>query len=93
MGIKTHSNRGARAVITTPANESDIVHLEDVIERVGIEKGSRSRADKGYCSQGNRNYLKANELKDGIMYKAVRNKPLGIYQLRFNKMVGQTRFK
>jgi IS5 family transposase len=46
-----------RAVITTPANESDIVHLEDVIEKVGIEKGSRALADNGYCSQGNRNYL------------------------------------
>jgi IS5 family transposase len=64
-----------------------------VIERVGIEKGSRVQAHKGYCSQCNRNYLKANELKYSIMYKAVRNKPLGIYQLRFNKMVGQTRFK
>jgi IS5 family transposase len=27
------------------------------------------------------------------MYKAVRNKPLGNHQLRFNKIVGQTRFK
>jgi IS5 family transposase len=81
------------AVITTPANESDMVHLEDVIERAGLEKGSRVRADKGYCSAGNRNYLKSNELKDGIMHKALKNKPLSNHQVKFNKLVSQTRFK
>ena len=81
------------AVITTPANESDIVHLEDVIERAGIEKGSRVRADKGYSSASNRKYLKCNGLKDGIMHKAVKNKPLSNHQVKFNKIVGQTRFK
>jgi len=82
-----------RAVITTAANESDIVHLEDVVTKAGVEKGSRVRADKGYCSDSNRNYLKKNKLKDGIMYKAVRNKPLTAHQIKFNKIVGQTRFK
>jgi IS5 family transposase len=82
-----------RAVITTPANESDIVHLEDVVAKAGIEKGSRVRADKGYSSAGNRQYLKSNGLKDGIMYKAVKNKPLTNHQVRFNKIVSQVRFK
>jgi IS5 family transposase len=91
--IATDEQGLVRAVITTSANESDIVHLEDVIEKAGIEKGSRVRADKGYCSEGNRNYLKSNGLKDGIMHKAVRNRPLGNHQLRFNKIVSQTRFK
>lgn len=35
--IATDEQGLVRAVITTPANESDIVHLEDVIERAGIE--------------------------------------------------------
>jgi len=82
-----------RSVITTPANESDIVHLEDVVARAGIEKGSRVRADKGYSSASNRTYLKSNGLKDGIMYKAVKNKPLNNHQVRFNKIVSQVRFK
>ncbi len=81
------------AVITTPANESDIVHLEDVIKRAGLEKSSRVRADKGYCSESNRKYLKSEGLKDGIMHKAVKNKPLNSHQLRFNKIVSQVRFK
>lgn len=82
-----------RSVITTAANESDIVHLEDVIEKAGVEKGSRVLADKGYSSESNRNYLKKNGLKDGIMYKAVKNKPLTGHQAKFNKIVSQTRYK
>jgi len=91
--IATDDQGLIRAVITTAANESDIVHLEDVIKKAGVEKGSRIRADKGYSSESNRNYLKNNGLKDGIMYKAVRNKSLTGHQIKFNKIVSQTRFK
>ena len=91
--IATDDQGLIRAVITTPANESDIVHLEDVVTKACVEKGSRVRADKGYSSESNRNYLKNNGLKDGIMYKAVRNKPLTGHQVKFNKIVSQTRFK
>jgi transposase, IS5 family len=81
------------AVITTPANESDMVHLEDVVKKAGLKKGSRVRADKGYCSESNRKYLKSEGLKDGIMHKAVKNKALNNHQLKFNKIVSQVRFK
>ena len=91
--IATDDQGLIRAVITTAANESDIVHLEDVITKAGVEKGSRVRADKGYSSESNRSYLKKNGLKDGIMYKAVRNKALTCHQQKFNKIVSQTRFK
>jgi transposase, IS5 family len=91
--IATDDQGLIRAVITTPANESDIVHLKDVVEKACIEKRSRVRADKGYSSASNRAYLKSTGLKDGIMYKAVKNKPLGHHQIRFNKLVSQVRFK
>lgn len=81
------------AVITTPANESDMVHLEDVVKKAGLKKGSRVRADKGYCSESNRKYLTSEGLKDGIMHKAVKNKALNNHQLKFNKIVSQVRFK
>lgn len=96
-GYKKHiatENQGlVLAVVTTPANESDIVHLEDVVAKTGLAKGSRVRADKGYCSASNRKYLLDNGLKDGIMYKAVKNKPLTNTQTRFNRMVSKTRYK
>ena len=96
-GYKKHiatENQGlVLAVVTTPANESDIVHLEDVVAKAGIAKGSRVRADKGYSSASNRKYLLDNGLKDGIMYKAVKGKPLTNTQTRFNKIVSKTRYK
>jgi IS5 family transposase len=97
FGYKKHiatDNQGlVRAVITTAVNESDIIHLEDVVKKASIDKGSRVRADKGYSSESNRHYLRSNGLKDGVMYKAVRNKPLTSHQQKFNKIVSQTRFK
>ena len=96
-GYKKHiatQNQGlVIAVVTTPANESDIVHLGDVVSKAGLAKGSRVRADKGYCSASNRKYLLDNGLKDGIMYKAVKNKSLTNTQTRFNRMVSKTRYK
>lgn len=97
FGYKKHiatDNQGlVRAVITTAADECGTRHLEDVIKKAGIDKGTRVRADKGYGSESNRTYLKNNGLKDGLMYKAVRNKPLTNHQQRFNKIASQTRFK
>lgn len=96
-GFKKHTltdEQGlVRAIITTPANESDMVHLADVVEKAKLEKGSRVRADKGYSSKANRDFLKENKLKDGIMHKAVKNKPLTNHQQRFNKIVSTVRYR
>ena len=81
------------AIITTAANESDIVHLTDVVSKAKLKKGSRVRADKGYSSKSNRDYLKDNQLKDGIMHKAARNKSLTSHQQTFNKIVSKVRYK
>jgi transposase, IS5 family len=81
------------AIITTAANESDMVHLEDVVSKAKLPKGSRVRADKGYSSEANRKYLKNNKLKDGIMHKALKNKPLTSHQQKFNKIVSQKRYR
>lgn len=81
------------AVVTTPANESDIVHLEDVVAKAKLPKGTRVRADKGYCSKSNRDYLMGQGLKDGIMHKAVRNKKLSGHQSRFNKLISKIRYR
>jgi len=81
------------AIITTPANESDIVHLEDVVTKANVQKGTRVRADKGYSSASNRDFLKKNKIKDGIMYKAQKNNPLNTHRQKFNKIVSQVRFR
>lgn len=80
-------------VVTTAANESDIVHLKDVIEKAELKARSRVKADKGYCSAANRAYLKSKNLRDGIMHKAVRGKGITAHQAKFNKLVSKTRYR
>jgi IS5 family transposase len=91
--VATDTQGLVTAIVTTSANESDIVHLTDVIEKAGLEKGSRVLADKGYSSKGNRSFLTTHTLKDAIMHKAVKNKPITNHQQKFNKIVSKTRFK
>lgn len=80
-------------IVTTAANESDIVHLLDTIEGAKLREGARVQADKGYASQSNRDGLKAKKLKSGIMHKASRNKKLGEWQAKFNKAISKTRYR
>jgi IS5 family transposase len=56
--------------------------LEDVVEKAGVTKGTRVKADKGYSSKKNRQFLKDQGIKDGIMHKAARNKPLSSHQVK-----------
>ncbi|MEO9022941.1 MAG: IS5 family transposase [Ginsengibacter sp.] len=91
--VATDEQGMVTAIITTSANESDIVHLTDVVSKVDLKRGSRVRADKGYSSKSNRDFLKDHQLKDGIMYKAARNKVLTSHEQRFNKIVSKVRYK
>src|SRR4051795_8652418 len=38
------------AVVTTAANESDMHHITDVVDKAGLKKGAKVKADKGYAS-------------------------------------------
>jgi IS5 family transposase len=80
-------------VVTTAANESDIVHLLDTIEGAHLKEGARVKADKGYASQRNREGLKAKKLKSGIMYKTTKGKTLGEWQSKFNRAISETRYR
>ena len=82
-----------RAVVTTPANESDMHHITDVVDKAELQKGARVKVDKGYASAANRQALKDRGLKDNIMHKAVKNKPLTPWQIRFNQIISKTRYK
>lgn len=73
---------------TVPANESEINKLEDMIVEADEFAG-----DKGYDSKGNREALRARGIKTRIMYKKQKNKPMTIWQKRFNKSVSSKRFR
>jgi len=76
-------------VLTESANEAEVNKLEKSITGV---KAKRVMADKGYTSASNRNFLKQNQYKDGIMYKAQKNKPLTKREKLLNKLISKKRY-
>jgi len=99
FGYKKHhvtDNEGlVLGVLTTTASKNEISNLEDVLDTVTVElpKDIPLKADKGYQSKKNATLLKKRNLKNHILKKAVKNKPLTKWEKRFNKLIGKTRFK
>jgi transposase, IS5 family len=77
----------------TPANVADTTELKKLVEGSSIPEGSMIFADKGYASENNRAILTQKKLKDGIMDKAVRNKPLTPTEVFINKLISSIRYK
>jgi len=74
----------------TPANVSEVRSMELAI---GPLRPARLYADKGYASAENRELLGLSSIKDGIMHKAVKNKPLTKGQKLFNRMISRKRYR
>ena len=80
-------------VVTTPANVNEISNLEEVIDSADLPEEIPLKADKGYKSKKNDKLLKERKLKNHILKKAKRNKPLTFWEKKFNKIIGKTRYK
>jgi IS5 family transposase len=82
-------------VLTTTASKNEIANLEEVLETVNIDlpKDIPLKADKGYQSKKNAALLKKRKLKNHILKKAQKNKPLTYWETKFNKLIGKIRFK
>ncbi len=82
-------------VLTTTASKNEIANLEEVLETVSVSlpKDIPLKADKGYQSKKNVELLKQRNLKNHILKKAYKNKPLTRWEKKFNKLIGKTRFK
>ena len=86
----TESKNGfIQEVHVTPANKSEVTELEKILSTFDPKE---VYADKAYASKGNRDYLRNRGIKDRILYKAVRNKPLTKRQKQFNRIASKTRF-
>jgi IS5 family transposase len=81
------------AIVTTPANESDTTHFEDVLDKIDIENYKSIKADKGYKSEKNDKVVKTKKLKNHILHKATKNRKLTNKEIEFNKLISKTRFK
>jgi len=82
-------------VLTTTASKNEISNLEDVLNTINIDlpEDISFKGDKGYQSKKNAEILKERKLKNHILKKAVKNKPLTNWEIKFNKLIGKTRFK
>ena len=80
-------------VHTTTASTNEISNLEEVLNTADLPKGIALKADKGYQSKKNEEILKRKGLKNHILKKAKKNKPLTQWEKKFNKLIGKTRFK
>ncbi len=80
-------------VLTTTASTNEVANLDEVLDTADLPKHIPLKADKGYQSKKNAAILKKRKLKNHILKKAQKNKPLTKWESRFNKLVGKTRFK
>lgn len=80
-------------VLTTTASTNEVANLDEVLDTADLPKHIPLKADKGYQSKKNAAILKERKLKNHILKKAQKNKPLTKWESRFNKLVGKTRFK
>jgi IS5 family transposase len=80
-------------VLTTKASVNEITNLDEVLDTADLPENIPLKADKGYQSKKNENLLKKRKLKNHILKKAKKNKPLTQWEKKFNKRIGQTRFK
>ena len=88
--VTTDSDDGyIENVHLTPANESEVGNLVNALGNVEPE---RVYGDKGYASKKNREYLKSRGIKDGILRKAARNRPLTPREKLRNKLLSKVRF-
>ena len=97
FGYKKHhvtDNEGlVLGVLTTKASTNEIANLEDVLDTADLPEDIPLKADKGYQSKKNVTLLKKRKLKNHILKKAYKNKPLTHWEKKFNKLIGKTRFK
>jgi len=74
------------------ANISDTNQMEGVVDESEVKRGNVVYGDKGYDSEKNRRIIKAKGLKQRIMKKAKRNKPLSRWQKTWNKLIAKVRY-
>ena len=75
----------------TPANDSDTKELDRLVRNSRMPARTRVYADKGFCSQANRDKLRKRKLKNGIMDKATRGHALSHRQKHRNRLISAVR--
>ncbi|ETK10521.1 transposase ISPg1 [Tannerella sp. oral taxon BU063 isolate Cell 6/7/9] len=94
-GCKKHAltNREGiiRQVITTPDNRNDLKELIPLLREEDLPADTPVYADKGYATEENRAFLAMHHLRDCIMHRAYRNRPLSQAQHLCNRSISPIR--
>jgi len=80
-------------VVSTSARVHEISNLEEVVASADLPERIPLKGDKGFKSKKNDEILKRRKLKNHILKKAVKGKPLTAREQAFNKAVGKERYK
>jgi IS5 family transposase len=91
--VATNQEGFVLGIHTTAGNESDIKNLGSTLDKIKIAPRTPVYADKGYASAENDTILIEKKLKNRILNKAVKNKPLTEIEKQINKVISQTRYK
>jgi len=90
--VTTDANGLINKATTHSANDSEMTHFKENIKQANNQKGVRVLYDKGVSSQANRAALKAQKLRDGIMRKKPKGKPMSHWSKLRNKAISKRRF-
>lgn len=89
--VLTNTEGIIRQVITSPANRNDLKELIPLLSQEDLPADTPVYADKGYATEENRSFSANHHLRDCIMYRAYRNRPLSRAQHHFNQSIGPIR--
>jgi len=94
LGYKLHASSDEEGYLegihVTAANAHESRHLTPLLDE--LAEGVELLADKGYASKSNRAELSARGLKDGIIHKAVRGRPITQDEQRRNNEIKTKRW-
>jgi len=81
------------AIHTTPANTAEVSTFETILDEVPAAACEAVFADKGFHSAANRELLRQKGIRDGLQYRAARNRPLQSWQKMINRLISRVRYK
>lgn len=97
FGFKQHTATDERGlvlgVVTTGANESDIKHLDEVLEKIELPAKASVKADKGYRCAENDRAISSRKLRNHVMRKAAKGRPLTEREQQLNKLISKVRYQ
>lgn len=97
FGFKQHTATDERrlvlGVVITGANESDIKHLDDVLQKIEPPAKAAVKEDKGYKCVENDRLISNCKLRNHVMRKAAKVRPLTERELPLNKLISKVRYQ